>query len=132
VRVAAATLAAWNLPRHPRRIEIREQLARGLIIDERTDGDFTTKVDPKGAVHLAATAMISTSRLQPRTTAQIDQGVSRPRRLEDHRTAAAPVTTIRSSPRHEFLASEGHTPVSTAARDNVDGDLIDETHESHG
>ena len=59
---------------------------------------------------------------------KIEEGLLGIRGLEDHITALAAVTAVRTAPRHELFTSETHTPITTVAAPNVNIDLVDKAH----
>lgn len=77
---------------------------------------------------LLAAAMGASGRSEVSLEVKIEEGLLGIRGLEDHITALAAVTAVRTAPRHELFTSETYTPITTVAAPNVNIDLVDKAH----
>ncbi len=128
--IAPATLAALgHQERFVRLDHVGEDLARLGVAYRRTDRDGDVKILPSPAGAIVAAAGIAVLAAESAFDAEVGQGVDARYGAQINAAAVAPVTAVRASQGHEFLATKtGAAPATVAGLDLHFG-FVDEFHD---
>ena len=131
MQVAQATVTALG-QHHPlaMRGQVKEQLARVLVMDLRAHRHAQHDVVTALAVLVRAPAVLAAARLVLAGIAEIDQRVDVAIRLGQDGAAPAAIAAIGPTIRDELLAAKRRRPVAASPGDHLDPGLVDEFHGS--
>ena len=108
--------------------QVGDRFPRIRIRDHGAGGHAQNDVIGALAVALTASALFAVARTVDSGEPVIDESVDVPVRDRVHAAAAAAVTPVRPTARHEFFAPEAHGAVATLAGMHLDARFVDEIH----
>ena len=131
MQVAQAAITALG-QHHPLAVggQVKEQLARVLVMDLRAHRHAQHDVVATLAVLVRAPAVLATACLVLAGIAEIDQRVDVAIGLGQDGTAPAAIAAIGPTIRDELLAAKRRRPVAASPGDHLDPGLVDEFHGS--
>ena len=110
--------------------QVKEQLARVLVMDLRAHRHAQHDVVAPLAVLVRAPAILATARLVLAGIAEIDQRIDVAIRLGQDGAAPAAIAAIGPTIRDELLAAKRRHPVAAGPGDHLDPGFVDEFHGS--
>jgi hypothetical protein len=106
-------------------LKVMDQLARGVIVDNSADGNFQDDIFAIAAGTIGAFAVTASLCLMFGIETEVNQRIVALAGFENDVATATAITAGRSSARHKFLASKGHTAIPAVARLHLDSCFID-------
>ena len=123
---ATAATAARDDDLVIRMLEVVNQFAGVVIVEQSSDRNLQHSVFARGAGHVAAQTMATALGLPLWVEPEVDQRVVRERRAHEDVAAVAAVAAGGSPAGNELLAPEGHAAVAAIAGLDANARLIDE------